>query len=205
MAVDNERVKQEATMAINGMLSLMASVLVAPEETVTNYVTDGNNKAAYQLIGVQTVAVVLANVVYKLLRNLLSKGTNYELGNFISGMINNAVSVIAVAFVGAIVASVLVKQAGGRIDFSRALSISSLQAVVMTPIVVIYRVIAGLGVSILTSLTSILYSGAEVLAIILTLYGFMVFIPDKKKSFYNVGIYFVVLLLVNFVVGKILN
>lgn len=205
MAIDNERVKQEATKAVNGMMSLITSVLAAPEETVTSYVSSGNRMASYQLIAVQTVVVALVNVVYKLMRNLLSKGTVYEFGSIVSGLLQNVVAVLAVAFLGAFIVSILAKTAGKDVDFNTGLAIASLQAIVITPVYAVYRIVACFGVSILTNLTSILYSGAEVLAIVLTMYGFMVIIPDKKKTFYNVGIYFVALLLIEFIIRKIMN
>lgn len=205
MAINNEKVKQEATKAVNGMLSLMASVMAAPEETVANYVAGSNKGVAVQLIAVQTVAVALVNVIYKLMRNLLSKGTSYEFGNIVSGVLQNVVAVLAVVFVGAIMVSVLAKKSDNNVDFSTGLAISTLQAIVTTPVYVVYRLVACFNISILTSLASILYSGSKVMAIVLTLFGFMVLVPDKKKSFYNTAIYFVVLLLVNFIVGRVIN
>lgn len=203
MAVDNEKVKAEATMAVGNMISLVSAVFASPAEAVTNYVSGENQKSSYQLIGVQAAVVAVMSVLYRLVRNLVSSGTPYAFNSIINALLQNVVSVIAVMAVGAFLITVLAKQGGVDVSFSKAFSIASLQAIVITPAYLAYYVLAALNVSILTSLASIVYDGAQVLAIILTYYGFSVVIKDKKKLFYGIGIYFVALLFVSWLIMRI--
>lgn len=203
MAVDNEKVKAETTMAVGNMISLVSAVIASPSEAVTNYVSGEDRKSSYQLIAVETVAIAVMGVLFRLVRNLVSKGTPYALNNILNYMLKDVVSVLAVMAVGAFLITILAKQCGADVSINKALSIASLQAIVMTPAYIIYYAVASINVTILTGLAGIMISGAQVLAVILTFYGFSVVITDKKKLFYGIGIYFVALLLVSWLIGRI--
>lgn len=203
MAVDNEKVKAETTMAVGNMLSLVSAVIASPSEAVTNYVSGEDRKSSYQLIVVQTVVIAVMGVLFRLIRNLVSKGTPYALNSILNYMLRDVVSVLVVMAAGAFLITILARQGGADVNLNKALSIASLQAIVMTPAYIIYYIVASINVSVLSGLASIVVHGAEVLAVILTYYGFSVVINDKKKLFYGIGIYFVVLLLADWIIGRI--
>jgi hypothetical protein len=203
MAVDNEKVKEEASKAVSGMISLITAVLASPYEAVTNYVSGEDKKASYQLIAVQTVAVTLINIIYKLMRNLLTKGTTYGFNSIIQGALGDIATVIVAMAVGAFVITVLAKQEAVDVSFNKALSIASLQAIIMTPVYFVYRFIVCFNIQILTGLAGVVYNASQILAVILTFYGFSVVLKDRKKLFYAIGIYFAVLLLVRYIMGRI--
>lgn len=203
MAVNNERVKAEATQAVGSMISLVTAVLASPADAVTNYVSGEDKKTSFQLIGVQLVAVTVAHLLNRILSALFSKYSSFSIGTLLSTALHDVVAILVVMAVAAFIITILAKQGGVDVSFNKALSIASLQAIAVTPGYVIYYLISSLGVSILSNLSSIILSGTQVLAIILTFYGFNVVVNDKKKLFYGIGAYFVVLLLVNWIIGRL--
>lgn len=203
MAVDNEKVKAEATMAVGSMISLVTAVIASPADAVTNYVSGEDRKASFQLIGVETVSIAVMGVIYRLLYNLFNSGTPFAVNRIINYLLRDVISVVAVMAVGAFLITILAKNEGVDVNFNKALSIASLQAIVMTPAYVVYYLVRGFDISVLNGLVGVIVSGAQALAVILTFYGFSVVIKDKKKLFYGIGIYFTCLLLVNWIIGRI--
>lgn len=203
MTVDNEKVKAEATMAVGSMISLVTAVIASPAEAVTNYVSGEDRKASYQLIGVEAVSIAVMGVIYRLLYNLFHSGTPFPANRILNYCLRDLFAVLVVMGAGALLIPILAKKEGIDVNFNKALSIASLQAIVMTPAYIVYYLVSGFDISVLTGLAGVLVSGAQALAVILTFYGFSVVIKDKRKLFYGIGIYFTCLLLVNWIIGRL--
>lgn len=197
------RVKEETTKAVGSMISLVTAVLQSPVDAVTNFVSGEDRKASYQLIGVEMAAVIIADLFYSLMYSIIN-GSRFRLQSVFQTLIADVVSILAVVIVGSILITFMAKRYGNvTVSFNKALSIASLQAIMISPVYCIYRVLAIFGVSILTYLGSVAYSGAQCLAVMLTYFGFSVVVQDKKKLFYGIGIYFMVLLLVNYIIRRL--
>ncbi|MDD6570998.1 MAG: hypothetical protein PUF12_01295 [Thermoflexaceae bacterium] len=198
------KVKEETGKAVGSMVSLIKAVLASPSEAVEEYVTGQDKKTAYQLIALETAGFTLANVVAKLIRMLLN-GYSYRFSTFLTGILQDIGLVIGSMAVAAFIIVFMAEKYGdAKISFNKGLAIASLQSIVITPIYVCYALIGAFGVSILTGVASSVYSAARCLAIVLTYFGFSVVVADRKKLFYGLGVYSIVLSILSYVITSLI-
>lgn len=198
------KVKEETGKAVGNIITLVKAVIASPSEAVEEYVLGQDRKSAYQLIAVEAIGIALANVLYTIMRALF-KNYKFSISNILNLLVEHIITVPVVIAVGALLITFMADKYGNtKIDFNKGLAIASLQAIIAAPAYIVYYVISGLGVTILTSIASILLTAATGLALILTYFGFSVVVKDRKKLFYGIGVYIVVVRFVAYILGSIL-
>lgn len=200
----SSKVKEETGKAVGNMISLVKAVIASPSEAVEEYVLGQDRKSAYQLIAVEAIGIALANVLYSIMRTLF-KGYKFSISNILNLLVEHIITVPVVIAVGALLVTYMADKYGNtKIDFNKGLAIASLQAIIAAPAYIVYYIIAGLGVTFLTGVAGVLLNAAIGLALILTYFGFSVVVKDRKKLFYGIGIYIIILRFVEYVLGSIL-
>lgn len=198
------KVKDETNKAVGNMVSLIKAVLASPSEAVENYVAGQDKKSAYQLIALEAAGFTIAHVLSKLI-TMITTGYKYRFSAYLNGILQDLGLVIGSMAVAAFIIVFMAEKYGNtKIDFNKGLAIASLQSIVITPVYVCYAIISALGVSILTGVGSALYSAAHCLAIVLTYFGFSVVVADRKKLFYGLGVYSIVMNLISYVIRNLI-
>lgn len=198
-------VKKEASEALGNIVGLVKSIIANPEDTVTEYINGEDQKAAYQLIGIEAAAVVVSGLIFRLFSTIF-RSYEYSVSSYLTSIFASIAVVAAAMFGGAFMIQFMARQFGGvEISYNKALAIASLQAIVISPAILAYNIISSIGIYFLTSLVGTLYAGIKVLAIMLTYYGFNTVVQDKKKLFYGIGAYVVVLELISYVIGQVIR